>query len=344
MFVRSALLISASEYSEPDIATLVAKPQDVDTLKGLLVDTKVGGFGKVQSMIEDDCQKLKQEIERFFRQREHHEVLLLYLSGFEILDTGEDVFFANAHTDSQRPEETALPSAFLQEHLKGCAARQKLLIVDCFARHPLGQAERDHIDAHLRAFTRSTQATILTSQDTLKTAYRDDGGKNPGFTETLMEGLRTGDADLDGRGYITENELFLYTYQRMNQFGTAPNLFLSVSEAVDRIRIASNIQYSTVPEMAQEDSSLNIGRFMNLWRSRKEVETEEQRKSLNKVLSYQPEVIFFRRLGWGLLISLAVGIAGSLLLQVALWKGTTLSLAVFVGLMIQTANNFKYRA
>jgi len=343
MLVRSALLISASPPQDEKIAGLVAKPEEVEALKNVLVDEKIGFFGRVQSMIEDDVGKIKAEIDHFFGAREHHELLLFYLSGFELINEKGEIYFINSHTDPNRLEETALSATYLRQKFKECKARQKVFVLDCYSRNPLDEKDRREKELRLKKFTRATGAVVLTSQDTMETAYRDDGSQNPGFTETLVQGLKTGDADFDGRGYITENELFLYIYQQMNAKGTAPNLFLSTPEAGPRIKIAKNIKFSTLPEMAKEQSSLDFRRFMRLWKGRKEVTNAKELASLREVLSYQPEMIFLRRLGWGVLITLVVGSAGSLLLSLPLDKGLLLALLVFISLMIYAASNFKYR-
>ncbi|MEZ4825980.1 MAG: hypothetical protein R3C61_06760 [Bacteroidia bacterium] len=334
MIVRSALMISTPSSEDAQIASLVATPQECLALREVLNNPKIGGFGRMSSLMESDCAKAKREIVRFFQKREFHELLLLYLNGFEIVSEGDRLFFADSKTDPASLEETSLSARFIYDAMKDCAAEQKILIIDCFSREEMDAEKKFHKENMLAEFSRATQSFVLTSQDTLGTSQTAEGIKNPKFTATLTEGLKTGDADLDQRGYISEDELFLYTYKKMNQFGIAPNLFLSSTNQRKRIRVATNIRFSELPPYVEENDAIDFGRFFRLVQKRAEASDEEKR-GLRKVIRRQPEVTFIKRISAAVLSGIIAGSVGGLLMNIPMAKSIGLAILVIITIIVQ---------
>lgn len=334
MIVRSALMISTPTDDDQEIADLVATSDEFLQLREVLNNPKIGGFGRITSLADSDCAKGKTEISRFFQNRESHEVLLLYLNGFELINVEDRIYFTDKNSDTGNLEETTISARFIHDAMKDCGAKQKILIIDCFSRHEMDAKRKDEKEARLVRFSRATKSFVLTSQDTIGTAKTAEGIKNPKFTASLVEGLRTGDADLDRRGYITEDELFLYIYKRMNEHGVTPNLYLTSSNENKRIRIATNIQFSDIPVYAQEDSAIDFGRFFRLVKKRKDA-SEIEKNSLNKVIRRQPEIIFIKRLGKALLTGVIAGSLAGVLTSVPVYKSILIAVIVLVAIVAE---------
>lgn len=334
MIVRSALMISTPSSEDPQVSSLVATPQEFLDLREVLNNPKIGGFGRMASLAQSDCAKAKKEIVRFFQKREFHELLLLYLNGFELVSEGDRLYFTDHNTNPDAMEETSVSARFIYDAMKDCAAEQKILIIDCFSRNEMDAEKKFHKESMLAEFSRATQSFVLTSQDTLGTSQTAEGIKNPKFTATLVEGLKSGDADLDQRGYISEDELFLYTYKRMNQHGIAPNLFLSSTNQRKRIRIATNIRFSEIPPYVEEDGAVNFGRFFRLVQKRMDASDEEKR-SLRKVIRRQPEITFLKRMSAAVFSGIIAGIIGGLLIGVPILSSIGIALLVIVTIITQ---------
>lgn len=332
--VRSALMLSARLYDDNRTAQLVASPSEFDALKEALNDTRIGGFGRIYTQQGESCAAAQQAISQFFHNREPHELLLMYMTGFELVSHNGQIYFVDVNTNLEAIEETAISAKFIHDIVMDCKSDRKVLLIDCFARAEMDQMTRDEKELRLANFSRETHSIVLTSQDTTSTIRSEEGKKNPGFTESLIKGLATGDADLDQRGYITENELFLYIYKQMSKYGTAPNLFLSDHEDIERIRLARNIKFSSLPEYADDDDSLNFARFLRLVGQRKSLDTETEKDTLGKVIKFQPEVTFLKRLARAAIVT---GIFSSLAAWITnepISKAVLIALIVLFGLVV----------
>lgn len=334
MIVRSALMLSARLYDDNRTAQLVASPAEFDALKEALNDTRIGGFGRIYTQENESCAAAQQAISQFFHNREPHELLLMYMTGFELISHNDEIYFIDVNTDLAAIEETALSAKFIHDIVMDCNSERKVLLIDCFAREEMDQLTRDAKELRLANFSRETHSIVLTSQDTIKTIRAEDGQKNPGFTESLTKGLASGDADLDQRGYITENELFLYVYKQMSKFGTAPNVFLSVHADIERIQLARNIKFSSLPDYANDDDSLNFARFLRLVGQRKELETETEKDTLSKVIRFQPEVTFLKRLARAAIVTGIFSAVAAWITNEPISKAVLIALIVLFGLVI----------
>ena len=328
MFVRSALMISAPVYDAETTQKLVASPDEFSRLRELFQDTRIGKFGTITPLPETDFQTAKNEIERFFENREFHELLLFYITGYELVNIEGEIFFVDKDTDPQNVEETSVPARFIYDLVKDCKAEKKFIIIDCFSREEVDQERKSFREKRLADFSNATNSVVILSLDTVGTTFTDSGTKNPGFTESLILGLETGDADLDGRGYITEDELFIFVYKHMNKHGVAPNLFISSLEGDDRLRIAQNVQFASMPEYAKEDSAINLSRFFKLVGSRKQMKSEKERESLRNVIRAQPEITALKRISRALLVAALAGLLVSLLFDIAIGRAIGISLFV----------------
>ena len=134
------------------------------------------------------------------------DVNLIYYSGHGIKNEVGRLFLALKDTQVNLLSATGLSSQFLLQELSVCRAKSNAIILDCtFAGAILGDVivPRDIV---ILACSTHTQYTF---EDLLADRLPSQSGPSP-FTAGLIEGLRTGDADFDGDGAVTFNELFLY--------------------------------------------------------------------------------------------------------------------------------------
>ncbi|MEL6593770.1 MAG: hypothetical protein AAFQ68_26955, partial [Bacteroidota bacterium] len=280
------------------------------------------------------CAAAQQAMSQFFHNREPHELLLMYMTGYELISHNGEIYLVDINTDMNAIEETSIPASFIKQVVKDCKADNKFLLIDCFSRDEMDQQSRNGKEVRLEQFAQETQSVILQSQDTSKTIRTAEGKKNPGFTESVIAGLSSGEADLDRRGYITENELFLYVYKHMSRYGTAPNLFMSAHDEVDRIRIARNINFSSLPEYADSDDSLNFARFLRLVGQRKNLDTETEKETLGRVIKAQPEVTFLKRLARAALVTGLFSALAAWLTDTPIVQALLIALIVLGGLVV----------
>jgi Caspase domain len=215
---RFALIVASSRYSDATLTQLQAPAYDADSLAAVLGAATIGGF-QVETLTDQPAQTVLHEIETFFDGRRREDLVLLYFSGHGILDEGARLYFATTDTRVDRPRSTAVPAAFVNDVMSECRSRRQVLVLDCcnsgsFARGikaggKIGTAERFE----------GRGRVVITASDALQYAFeagRIEGeGAASVFTQSLVDGLRTGGADLNGDGYVSLDELYDYVYGRV---------------------------------------------------------------------------------------------------------------------------------
>jgi Caspase domain len=215
---RYALIVASSRYSDATLTQLEAPVHDARSLATVLSTPAIGDFD-VTTLADEPASKVMQEIEAFFDGRRREDLVLLYFSGHGILDESARLYFATTDTRVDRPRSTAVSANFVNDLMSECRSRRQVLMLDCcnsgaFARGikaggTVGTGERFE----------GRGRVVITASDALQYAFeagRVEGeGINSVFTRALVDGLETGDADLNGDGRVTLDELYDYVYGRV---------------------------------------------------------------------------------------------------------------------------------
>ncbi|MBL8251976.1 MAG: caspase family protein [Candidatus Competibacter sp.] len=216
---RSALIVAISEYQDAGLRKLVAPAQDAEALARVLGDPAIGGFA-VKTLLNQHSYQVNREIEAFFVNRAKDDLLLLYFSGHGLKDEEGRLYFATPDTDRQFLRTTAVAATLLNEVMNHSRSRRQVLILDCcysgaFARGMTHRA--DETVGTGEYFREGRGQFVLTASDALQYAFEGDAVSGEGvcsvFTDTLVRGLETGEADLDGDGTISCDELYDYLHE-----------------------------------------------------------------------------------------------------------------------------------
>jgi hypothetical protein len=217
---KYALIIGNSQYADHNLARLQSPGSDVRALADVLRDDAIGGFHQVDEIIDQPVSEVRRAIARLYSRKEREDLLLLYFSGHGVVDDQGHLFLAVKDTERDFVRATAIPSSFISEEMDRSYSRRQLLILDC---------------CHSGAFERGTKGTIggsvgtgvafqgsgygrvvLTASDSTQYAWEGDrvlgNATNSLFTHFLIQGLKTGEADLDRDGWVKLDELYEYVY------------------------------------------------------------------------------------------------------------------------------------
>ncbi|MGW2588791.1 caspase, EACC1-associated type [Streptomyces sp. NPDC001515] len=243
--LRDALLIATGTYDDGTLRTLRSPGQDCAVLADVLADPAIGAF-RTEQVKDAPAHQAMRAIERFFRNRSLSDLLLLHVSCHGIKDDDGHLYFAARDTDPDLLASTAVPAAFLRDRMDRCRARTIVVILDCCysgAFLPGAKGDRHvHVNDELAGHGRA----VLTA--TNRTEYAWEGhhvesvSPQPSrFTGALIEGLRTGDADLNGDGRITVTELHEYVYESLLRSGARqhPRIWLDQEYQVTIARVAA---------------------------------------------------------------------------------------------------------
>ena len=222
---KSALIIGNSQYEDALLRQLVAPSRDAETLAEVLADGTIGGFD-VHTVTDAPSYRVCEEIEAFFDDRDRDHLLLLYFSGHGVTDDDGMLYYATSNTHHKRMRSTAVAANWVNEVMSQCRSRRQVLLLDCchsgaFARTKA--AGTANVAVHLGGRTpeEGRGRFVLTASDAFQYSFEGEAVQGEGvrsvFTDAVVQGLRTGQADLDGDGLITLDELYSYVHRRVKE-------------------------------------------------------------------------------------------------------------------------------
>lgn len=225
--MRSALLVGTAQYRDPTLRRLRAPAQDARRLAELLRDPAIGRFDSVQVLVDPRKQEIEEEIENLFANRMPSDLVLLYLACHGVKDERGRLFFAAATTELSLLNSTAVSAAFVIDIMDHSRAGMKVAMLDCCfsGAYARGLEPRSGGDEPLAKQIAGRGTFVMTATDAIEYAYEDGEAVPTGqergsvFTRWIIDGLETGDADLEGDGLITADELFAYVERRVGETG-----------------------------------------------------------------------------------------------------------------------------
>ncbi|WP_328690684.1 chaperonin GroEL [Streptomyces phaeochromogenes] len=249
---RRALLIATADYEDTRWNPLEAPLRDAEELGSVLEDPAIGRY-EVTKVLNQQAHIIQRELLRFFAAARLDDELLVYFSCHGIKDYDEALFFAASNTDKEREllESCSVPAEFVSRHLERCSARRKVLLLDCCfsgAFRPGSKGGDPTIDFG-NSFNGSG-TVVISATDETQLAFELDPETNSGlpslsvFTSTVVGGLRTGDADVDGDGLVSAEDLYKYVTNVMHTVGAGQTPKLWLLDGVGSLAIAERAQWT----------------------------------------------------------------------------------------------------
>jgi hypothetical protein len=220
---RYAILIGNSDYpADPKLGNLRLPAQDVAGLADVLLAPNIGQFPKtnVQILINQPHNEVLDKTYRLLKQAGTNDLVLFYFSGHGKLDPErvEKLYLATVDTQSEWLKTTAVPMDIIKEFIDDSRSTRIVIILDCCFSGAAGRSfAKGNIDDSLVLFSGGRGKYIMTASTALQTAQEKEGDEYSVFTKYLIEGLKTGKADLNQNGQITVDELYQYVYSRVRE-------------------------------------------------------------------------------------------------------------------------------
>jgi hypothetical protein len=225
---KIALLIGVSTYGV-GLHPLPSAVKDVDAMREVLEGA--GGFDQVLTLLNPEPQAMAEAIEALFLDRSPEDFVLLYFSGYVgVLDAQGKVGLTTC-CSRRGPQgyvvrSTVVTAEFINDVMRESASQHQALIFDgCF-----NADERANI--RLSPQLRGTRRAVLLSSADLPREPQST------YTFFLVEGLKTGVADLNGDGAITLAEWHRYARSRMKQVSPASDAKMYGLGPVAKTRVA----------------------------------------------------------------------------------------------------------
>jgi hypothetical protein len=259
MSSRSALVVANDAYEDPGLSRLRAPAVDAAELASVLSDPAIGDFA-VKVVSDQPEHRLRREIARFFADRSRDDLLLLHFSCHGIKDESGQLYFATTDTELSNLDATAVSAEYVNRQMTRSRSRRMVLLLDCcysgaFARGMLARADSS-VDLVERFEGRGR--TVLTASSALEYAFEDAelsraAARPSVFTHAVVTGLRTGEADRDGDGRISVDELYEYVYDEVRRvtpnqnpgrwnFEAQGDLFIARSPSVRTLTLPAELR------------------------------------------------------------------------------------------------------
>jgi len=218
---KYALIIGNTEYADPGLSQLSAPGKDANDFARVLKDKDVCAFDKVEVLLNQPEHIVRRAIDDFLDQKKPDDLLVLYFSGHGVRDEVGALYLAVKNTNRFRLRSTAVKSDYIRDAMDQSRSRRQVLILDCCNSGAFAQGTKAATGVSIgtaSAFEGGYGRIILTASDSTQFAWEGDKvigeTDNSLFTHFLVEGLG-GDADIDGDGCITVDELYDYTYEKV---------------------------------------------------------------------------------------------------------------------------------
>ncbi|WP_109505575.1 caspase family protein [Nocardioides speluncae] len=231
---RHALIVAVDQYEHPGLGQLAAPAYDAAALGAVLDDPAIGGYD-VQTLGNPTSRELMLGLEDFFADRDPTDLLLVHVSCHGIKNPAGELFLAASDTQPDRLASTGVPAAFVNRQLADSRAQRVALFLDCCygGAFPRGMVVRSVATAPGRdLFAQQDDAgggrgrVVVTASSAMEYAFEEGklastSQQGPSvFTSAVVDALRSGEADMDGDGWVGLGELFEYVASRVRRSTT----------------------------------------------------------------------------------------------------------------------------
>ncbi|MBH8573244.1 EAL domain-containing protein [Nostocaceae cyanobacterium CENA369] len=222
---KIALLIGVSKY-QSGFPPLPGAINDIKAMQRVLEHSELGNFNEVKLLENPDSKEMEEAIESLFtKQRNPDDLVLLFFSGHGIKDDNGNLYFAannsRTNSDGSLAIATAVPANFIYLVLNSCLrCKRKIVVLDCcysgaFAE---GLTPKNIGTIDIEKELGGKGRAILASSSSTQCSYEDTKVSELSiYTHYIVEGIETGDADLNQDGQVSVLELHEYVCNKVKK-------------------------------------------------------------------------------------------------------------------------------
>lgn len=253
---RCAFLIGCNDYIEKkEFPALHCPANDVEAMRTVLENQRIGKFDEIHSYSGgESSSKILTKVEEIITTRAGiDDSILVYFSGHGKTDRLGKLYLALKGTKVASLDSTSIAIERIVDYMKLSRCRANLILLDCCYSGAIKKAfNKKGLNDVLAAVGQGRGMYVMTSSTAMQPSEEKEGAKNSIFTKFLVEGLQSGEADLDTSGWVTVDEAYDYTSNLVKGTGLQTPTKFSL-EAVGGFILAANPSYepldpSNVPD------------------------------------------------------------------------------------------------
>ncbi|MFI7601278.1 caspase family protein [Actinoplanes sp. NPDC049681] len=212
-------MIATSRYTGA-YHDLPAAENDATNMAALLSDPEVCGFSVAPVLVNASRTEIQVAVNALFADRVKDDFVVLYISGHGLRDRDKRLFFVTADTRSDLVESTSVPAAFVYDLATRTKAGRVVIVLDtCYsaAFRTKGTNLRQPmlLDQELQAAAARGVCLLYASRAGQYSYWyksKSTGLTGSIYTTALVEGIRSGLADVGNKGRITVSEAHRHAY------------------------------------------------------------------------------------------------------------------------------------
>lgn len=216
---RYAVLIASSQFpNEPKLQALRCPENDVDGVSEILKTS--GGFTETLVLKNQPNYEVLRKVNQVLKKAGKNDLILIYYSGHGKLDPAGRLHLATTDTVIEELEATSIPVERIRNFVDTSSPTKVILILDCCFSGAVEKAFlRSGVDDQLNLASQGRGTYIMTASTGIQVAQEREQDKYGVFTKHIIEGIRGGEADIDGDGRISMDELYSYVHRRVREDG-----------------------------------------------------------------------------------------------------------------------------
>ncbi len=241
---KIALLIGVSEYGT-GLQALPGTLKNVEAIRGVLEHQEQGGFDEVKTLINPDPQTMAEAIESLFLDRKPEDMVLLYFSGYVSVLEPHDKIGLTTHlsrlgSNGNVVRSTVITADFVNDVMGDSRSQHQTLILDWCTDKGIPTLDAVRQNVKFAPQFQGEKRTILMSAASTQTAIIPPKSEGSDYTFYLVEGLKTGAADLNCDGEISLDEWHAYAQRKLIQASPALDPVISGARTVAKTVMASS--------------------------------------------------------------------------------------------------------
>jgi hypothetical protein len=218
---KLALLIGVSDYSH-GFSRLPGAITDVEALDAVLQSEELGDF-EVRSLLNPGTQIMHEEIKKLFSNCSQDDLVLLFYSGHGVKDPSNQLYFGTSETrktaSGELDKASAISADFIHDVMDNCPSQQQVVVLDCCfsGAFPKGLVPKDDASINIENQLAGKGRAIMASSTELQNSFGMESEALSLYTRCFIEGICTGQADLDKDKRISVNDLHQYIKNRLQK-------------------------------------------------------------------------------------------------------------------------------
>ncbi|NEQ46682.1 MAG: EAL domain-containing protein [Leptolyngbya sp. SIOISBB] len=265
---KVALLIGVSDYKE-NLDSLPAAAQDIEVLKEVLENPKMGEFDQVKLLCNPDSLEMQYGIETFFMECEKEDLILLFFSGHGLKDDRNNLHFATTNTKKNSRGDlilsTVVSASFVNQVMSRCRARRQVIILDCCFSGAFRTSlqSKDDSSLGLREQLGAEGRVVLASSSSTQYSFEHKESELSIYTKHLIEAFESVTSDANQDGYLSIYELHEYATQRVQEEydDITPKIIVLKDEGYNIILSKAQVIDSSIKNAKTIEESFSTGKI-----------------------------------------------------------------------------------